>query len=100
MMQRFMIAKALIHDATILLLDEPFAGLDAAAKQIALKLIEKERARGKAVLLTTHDTELGFLAGSRFVFLLNGQIETVAEKGKIGLETLSRRYGSKLKNSD
>lgn len=100
MMQRFMIAKALIHDSSILLLDEPFSGLDAAAKEIALKLIEKERERGKGVLLTTHDTELGYLAGSRFLFLLNGQIESVAVKGEIGLEGLSRRYGSKIKNSD
>ncbi len=99
MMQRFMIAKALIHDSSILLLDEPFSGLDAAAKEIALRLIEKERASGKGVLLTTHDTELGYLAGSRFLFLLNGQIESVAVKGEIGLEALSRRYGSKIKNS-
>ena len=98
MMQRFMIAKALIHDAAILLLDEPFAGLDAAAKQIVLKLIEKERTRGKGVLLTTHDTELGYLAGSRYVFLLNGQIERVAVQGEIGLEDLSRRYGSRIQN--
>jgi ABC-type multidrug transport system ATPase subunit len=96
MMQRFMIAKAIIHDAAILLLDEPFSGLDVAAKQIALKLIEKERVRGKGVLLTTHDTELGYLAGSRFLFLLDGRIETVAAKGEIGLEALSRQYGSKL----
>ena len=97
MTQRFMIAKALIHDPTLLLFDEPFSGLDVAAKQFVLKRIDQERARGKGIILTTHDTELGYHAGSRFHFLLNGRIEMVAEKGEIGLEELSRQYEDRLK---
>jgi heme exporter protein A len=97
MIQRFMIAKALIHDPTLLLFDEPFSGLDLAAKQFVLKRIDQERSRGKGIILTTHNTELGFHAGSRFHFLLNGQIETVAEKEDIGLEALSREYEDRLK---
>ena len=97
MIQRFMIAKALIHDPTVLLFDEPFSGLDLAAQQLVLKRIEQERTRGKGVILTTHNTELGYHTGSRFHFLLNGQIETVAEKEDIGLEALSREYEDRLK---
>ena len=97
MTQRFMIAKALIHDPTLLLFDEPFSGLDLAAKQFVLKRIDQERSHGKGIILTTHNTELGFHAGSRFHFLLNGQIETVAEKEDIGLEALSREYEDRLK---
>ena len=97
MIQRFMIAKALIHDPTLLLFDEPFSGLDLAAKQLVLKRIDQERAHGKGIILTTHNTELGYHTGSRFHFLLNGQIETVAEKEDIGLEALSREYEARLK---
>ena len=97
MIQRFMIAKALIHDPTILLFDEPFSGLDLAAQQLVLKRIDQERTHGKGIILTTHNTELGYHTGSRFHFLLNGQIETVAEKADIGLEALSREYEDRLK---
>jgi ABC-type multidrug transport system ATPase subunit len=97
MIQRFMIAKALIHDPTLLLFDEPFSGLDLAAKQFVLKRIDQERSRGKGIILTTHNTELGYHTGSRFHFLLNGQIETVAEKEDIGLEALAREYEDRLK---
>ena len=97
MIQRFMIAKALIHDPTLLLLDEPFSGLDLAARQFVLERIDQERGRGKGIILTTHNTELGYHTGSRFHFLLNGQIETVGEKEDIGLEVLSREYENRLK---
>ena len=97
MTQRFMIAKALIHNPSLLLFDEPFSGLDVTGKQFMLKLIESERAQGKGIILTTHDTELGYHAGSRFLFLLNGQIDTVAEKGEIGLKELERQYEDRLK---
>ncbi len=96
MIQRFMIAKALIHDPMLLLFDEPFSGLDLAAKQFVLKRIDRERARGKGIVLTTHDTELGYHIGSRFHFLLDGQIERGAEKEDIGLEALAREYEDRL----
>lgn len=97
MIQRFMIAKALIHDPALLLFDEPFSGLDLAATRLVLNRIDQERARGKGIILTTHNTELGYHVGSHFHFLLNGQIETVAAKEDIGLEMLSRRYEERLK---
>ncbi len=97
MTQRFMIAKALLHDPLLLLFDEPFSGLDVAAKQFVLRLINQARERGKGIILTTHETELGYHAGSRFLFLLNGRMETVAEKGTIELEELCRQYEERLK---
>lgn len=97
MIQRFMIAKALIHDPALLLFDEPFSGLDLAATRLVLNRIDQERARGKGIILTTHNTELGYHVGSHFHFLLNSQIETVAAKEDIGLEMLSRKYEERLK---
>ena len=97
MIQRFMIAKALIHDPMLLFLDEPFSGLDLAAKQFVLERLHRARAEGKGIVLTTHDTELGYLAGSRYLFLLNAQLETIAKRDDISVDELSSRYEQSLK---
>ncbi len=97
MIQRFMIAKALIHDPTLLFLDEPFSGLDVAAKQFVLDRIHHERARGKGIVLTTHETQLGYLAGTRFLFLLDAQLKSIARKDEIALDELSFQYDQSLK---
>ncbi|MDE0301258.1 MAG: ABC transporter ATP-binding protein [Candidatus Poribacteria bacterium] len=97
MIQRFMIAKSLIHNPTLLLLDEPFSGLDVAAKQFVLDRIHHERSQGKGIVLTTHDTELAYIAGSRFLFLLNADLKAVAQKDEIAVDELAHRYEQDLK---
>ena len=52
--QRLALALALIHDPTLLLLDEPTAGLDPRARRGLHELLLALKARGKAILLTTH----------------------------------------------
>ena len=64
MTQRFMIARALLHRPSVLLLDEPFSGLDASAQQFVLERIAKERQKGTGVVVTTHNTALGYLVGT------------------------------------
>ena len=96
MTQRFMIARALLHNPSILLLDEPFSGLDAAAKQFVLKRIAQERENGKGILITTHNTELGYLVGTRFLFMINGDLEEIAQKDEISQEDLLQRYEERI----
>lgn len=96
MTQRFMIARALLHHPSVLLLDEPFSGLDASAKQFVLERIAQERQRGTSIVVTTHNTELGYLVGSRFLFMINGELEEVAQKDEISAETLLLTYEAKL----
>lgn len=52
--QRINIARALIADPPILILDEPTLGLDVLSNRVILDLIETQAAAGKAVLLSTH----------------------------------------------
>lgn len=54
MQQRVAIARALAYDAPVLLLDEPFRGLDAALRQRVTALVA-DAARAKALVLATHD---------------------------------------------
>lgn len=96
MTQRFMIARALLHNPSILLLDEPFSGLDAAAKQFVLKRIAQERDYGKTILITTHNTELGYLVGTRFLFMINGDLEEIAQKDAISEKDLLQRYEERI----
>ena len=96
MIQRFMIARALLHHPSVLLLDEPFSGLDTSAKQFVLERIAQERQKGTGVVVTTHNTALGYLVGSRFLFMINGALEEVAQKDEISAETLLLTYEERL----
>jgi ABC-type multidrug transport system ATPase subunit len=83
----------------VLLLDEPFSGLDASARQFVLDRIAQEQQKGTGVVITTHNTELGYLAGTRFLFMLNGELEEVAQKDEIEAETLLLMYEKRLTNN-
>lgn len=96
MTQRFMIARALLHAPSVLLLDEPFSGLDASAKQFVLNRVAQEQQKGTGIVITTHNTELGYLAGTRFLFMMNGELEEVAQKDEISAETLLLTYEERL----
>ena len=55
--QRVLIARALVQDASVLLLDEPFSGLDSRAADGLTSLIDRLAGAGRAVLIATHDLE-------------------------------------------
>jgi ABC-type multidrug transport system ATPase subunit len=78
--QRLALARALVHDPPIVLMDEPFAGLDAEAAGWLLDLLAAFRRRGRAVCLATHDPEkLQNLCG-RVLQLRGGRIEPVESR--------------------
>ena len=53
--QRVFLARALAQDARILLLDEPFAGVDAATERAILDVLEETRKQGKTLIVVHHD---------------------------------------------
>jgi len=55
--QRVLIARALVQDAKLLLLDEPFTGLDTVSADRLERLLEDLAARGHGLLIATHDVE-------------------------------------------
>jgi len=71
--QRVFLARALAQEPHVLLLDEPFTGVDVSAKEALLDLLERLRRRGITVLVSTHDMQT---ASQRFelVALLNGRL--------------------------
>lgn len=55
--QRVLIARALVQDAGVLLLDEPFAGVDQTSEQAIMAILDDLRAEGRVLLIATHDVE-------------------------------------------
>ena len=67
--RRILIARALAQNADVLLLDEPFAGLDAAAQHDLLNLFDDLRGAGKTLFVATHDLSCVASAFDHAVFL-------------------------------
>ena len=71
--QRVCIARALINQPHIILADEPTGNLDEANEEIVLDLFRQMHARGRTMVLVTHDATVGALA-DRVVRLEHGRV--------------------------
>ena len=74
MQKRAAIARAILHQPDVLLLDEPEAGLDRDSRRILGELLTEWTAAGRSVALTTHDLELGLEWGHRAAVLSGGRL--------------------------
>lgn len=72
--QRVSIARAVLHDPPVLILDEPTAGLDVMASRFLRDFVRSERDRGKAVLFSTHYLAEAELLCDRVGFLHHGRL--------------------------
>jgi ABC-2 type transport system ATP-binding protein len=77
MQQRAMIARALMHDPKVLLLDEPTTGLDPQARRMLWDTVDGLKARGVTVILTTHYMEEADRLCSRLAVVDHGRILTL-----------------------
>jgi sodium transport system ATP-binding protein len=96
MKQRVSIGRTLIHDPEIVVFDEPTTGLDVAAAETILRLIEDCRDRGKTVLLSTHHmTEVQRVCDAVVVvhegrLCFSGTVEEMRAQGEA--DTLNRAF--------
>jgi ABC-2 type transport system ATP-binding protein len=74
MRQKVLLAAALLHNPDILLLDEPFSGLDVNSALILRRLVQELAARGKVVLFSSHELEIVERVSSRIVILHRGRV--------------------------
>ena len=72
--QRAALARACLHEPQLLLLDEPFTGLDAASVSTLENLLRQLPAQGKALVFSTHDFARGAALARRLVRLEKGRI--------------------------
>jgi ABC-type Mn2+/Zn2+ transport system ATPase subunit len=91
--QRVFIARALAQEATILLMDEPFTGVDAPSQETILTILERLNQQGVTVLVSTHDLNLAVERFDRLA-LLNGQLIAYGPPQQaVTPETLAAAYG-------
>lgn len=74
MQQRLAIARALVGRPELVLLDEPFTALDFAGRTVLACILMEERARGAAILLSSHDLDAVAEVSDRAVLLADGRI--------------------------
>ncbi len=88
MSQRLSIARARIHDPSLVLLDEPFTGLDRAAMGRLAAHLERLRDEGRALVLITHDVEIATRLASEVSILRRGEISEIVSGTQITIDRL------------
>ena len=91
MKRRFQIAKALVHDPDILILDEPTAGVDVELRRDLWSYLKELHVSGKTILLTTHYIEEAELLCENIAIIDQGKI---LKKGTP--KSLTKEYGSAI----
>jgi ABC-2 type transport system ATP-binding protein len=74
MRQKVLLAAALLHNPEIILLDEPFSGLDVTSAIVMRTLLGELAARGKVILFSSHELEIVERVSSRVVILHKGRV--------------------------
>ncbi len=74
MRQKILLVAALLHDPDLLLLDEPFSGLDVSSGLILRSLVQELAARGKVVLFSSHELETVERVSTRVIILHRGKV--------------------------
>jgi ABC-2 type transport system ATP-binding protein len=74
MRQKVLLAAALLHNPDLILLDEPFSGLDVNSALVLRSLIRDLALRGKVVLFSSHELETVERVSSRIVILHKGRV--------------------------
>jgi heme exporter protein A len=90
MVQRLAIARAVLHEPDLLLLDEPRAGLDPAAAALTEALIG--RAAGHTRVLVTHEVESGLAEADVVICLRDGRVALEGRAGAVDAESVRALY--------
>lgn len=92
MKQRLAVARAVLHRPPLLLLDEPYTGLDPAAAQDLTALLQELADEGCTLLLTTHNLSRALAIGQRVVVLAQGQVVHDAPQSEVDLADFPQLY--------
>jgi len=99
MQQRLAIARAILHDPQVMLFDEPHTGLDPAAATMLDGLLRGVAARGRTVLMTTHDLARALSLASRVMILTSGKIAHTTPTAGLTLPQLLETYEATVAHS-
>jgi len=94
--QRVFLARALAQEASILLLDEPFVGVDAATEETIYALLRRMREEGRTVVVATHDLSRAQTSFDRLLLLNQVLVAYGPPKEVFTPALLQRTYGGRL----
>jgi len=86
MRQRLAIARAFLHDPTILILDEPFTSLDDRAIALLQSILREARSRGASVVMSTHQLREALELASHVALLQRGKLAFHGERTAVMVE--------------
>jgi heme exporter protein A len=96
MQQRLAIGRAVLHDPQVVLFDEPHTGLDQDASAMLDELLRQVAARGRTVVMTSHDLARAGVLASRLDVLSRGVIVASAHPQDIGQDQWAAFYRQSL----
>jgi ABC-type multidrug transport system ATPase subunit len=82
----------MLHDPSVILLDEPYTGLDANAVDVLNQILDEAARVGKTIMLTTHDFDQGLRAATRAVIVDRGKVVFDAGANAAGLREAYDQY--------
>ena len=91
--QRVLLARALAQQPELLLLDEPFNGLDSTTTEVLLDVLAEQRREGVAVVMATHDLSIAHLACDTGCLLNHHQVAFAPIGEALTPELLGETYG-------
>ena len=92
MQQRLAIGRAVLHDPEVMLFDEPHTGLDQDASAMLDTVLSEVAARGRTVVMTSHDLARAADLASRFDILSRGVIAASVQRADIAANDLLPFY--------
>jgi len=96
MKQRLSVARAIVHEPKILLLDEPYTGLDQHGAQIFGEMLSDLKSHKRTILMTTHNIDEGLDLSDRIGILVKGEIVFDSPKTKVDRSAFKDIYISKV----
>jgi len=94
--QRVFLARAIAQNPHILLMDEPFTGVDVTTREATLRLLDHLREREVTTIISTHDLNLAASYFDRVLLLNKGLIAYGEPHQVLNQENLAKAFGSSL----
>src|SRR6185436_7698435 len=96
MQQRLAIGRAVLHDPDVILFDEPYTGLDQDASSMLDEVLKTVAAKGRTVVMTSHDLARAEDLATRFDILSRGVIAATATQEELQQSNLLTFYKEAL----
>ena len=90
--QRVSVARAIVHQPTVLLADEPFTGLDVVGAKALAELLIELRTSGAALLLVTHNVSEGLELATHAAIMNAGRLVRSSTRSEVDAGTFAKEY--------